>query len=178
MALRMEPAFAAVSEPGVTSLLVFDHLGLIVPDLAEGRAFLRTALGIVRWTEPVDDVGLGVSVQFGSAAGGTGPVYELVAPLGAASPITGQLGRGKGVLNHLAYRTDDFEASAAHLRSTGCFAAADPKPARAYGGALVQFWVSPLRFLIELIAKAEHEHSFEDQSLHRPHSEGSAEPGQ
>ena len=145
-----------------TPVLTFDHLGLIVPDLGAGRVFLETALGIVRWTEAIDDPGLGVAVQFGSAADGAGPVYELVAPLGEGSPIAGQLGRGKGVLNHLAYRTEDLLASAAHLRATGCFATAEPRPACAYGGALVQFWVSPLRFLIELIAKPEHDHAFLD----------------
>ena len=139
--------------------LVFDHLGLIVSDLAAGRAFLEGSLGISHWSDVVDDDGLGVSVQFGAAPAGAGPVYELVAPRGQSSPIAGQLGRGKGVLNHLAYRTADLEASAAHLRETGCFATSEPQAAVAYGGALVQFWVSPLRFLIELIAKADHSHS-------------------
>ena len=153
---------ATAAVQGVTHTspeLAFDHLGLIVPDLAQGRAFLETALGITRWSAAIEDDGLGVSVQFGASASGAGPVYELVAPRGAGSPIAGQLDRNRGVLNHLAYRTRDLEASAAHLREMGCFATAEPKPACAYGGALVQFWVSPLRFLIELIAKPEHEHS-------------------
>ena len=151
---------AAPDAAQTTPELTFDHLGLIVPDLAQGRAFLETALGISQWSEAIEDDGLGVAVQFGTSPGGAAPVYELVAPRGAGSPIAGQLGRSKGVLNHLAYRTRDLAASAAHLRATGCFATAEPKPACAYGGALVQFWVSPLRFLIELIAKPEHEHRF------------------
>ncbi len=151
-------AWASVPE------LAFDHLGLIVPDLEQGRAFLQTALGISRWSAVVDDDCLGVTVQFGAAPTGAGPVYELVAPCGSGSPIAGQLGRGKGVLNHLAYRTHDLEKAAAHLRATGCFPTAEPQPARAYGGALVQFWVSPLRFLIELIAKPDHQHVLLSQS--------------
>lgn len=141
------------------SLLIFDHLGVIVEELEQGREFLRVALGISCWSAAVEDVGLGVHVQFGSSPGGAGPVYELVAPRGVGSPIAGQLGRGKGVLNHVAYRTVDFTASAVHLRATGCFPTSEPQPAVAYGGALVQFWVSPLRFLIELIGKAEHTHA-------------------
>ena len=151
--------------PVVSVELIFDHLGIIVADLAQGQKFLEGALGISRWSEVIDDHGLGVSVQFGASVVGVGPVYELVAPLGSASPIAGQLGRGKGVLNHLAYRTSDLQASTAHLRATGCFATAEPQPARAYGGALVQFWVSPLRFLIELIAKTEHEHALLSRSV-------------
>ncbi len=145
--------------------LAFDHLGMIVSDLEQGRAFLQAALGISRWSEVVEDEGLGVAVQFGAAFGGAGPVYELVAPRGSCSPIAGQLCRGKGVLNHLAYRTHDLEKAAAHLRASGCFATSEPQPARAYGGALVQFWVSPLRFLIELIAKPEHQHVLVSQHL-------------
>ena len=139
-------------------VLVFDHLGIIVMDLETGRSFLQGSLGISQWSEVVDDETMGVLVQFGRSEAGSGPVYELVAPRGEGSPVSGQLTRGKGVLNHVAYRTADLQASAAHLRATGCFATGEPKPARAYGGALVQFWVSPLRFLIELIAKDEHTH--------------------
>lgn len=158
--LSKEQLPTAVSDAGATPALLFDHLGVIVSDLGEGRAFLEKALGMGRWTEAIEDVGLGVTVQFGAAAGAVGPVFELVAPLGTASPVAGQLGRGKGVLNHLAYRTEDLAAAAEHLRTTGCFPTSAPHPALAYGGALVQFWVSPLRFLIELIAKPEHEHAF------------------
>ena len=151
-----------VASPPETPVLVFDHLGIIVADLAVGRAFLQNSLGISRWSEVVDDDVMGVLVQFGSAAdrsgSASGPVYELVAPRGNGSPVSGQLTRAKGVLNHVAYRTADLAASAAHLRATGCFATGEPKAARAYGGALVQFWVSPLRFLIELVAKQDHTH--------------------
>ena len=155
-AIEMTEGCDPVQPPPV---LAFDHLGVIVEDLESGREFLRLALGLSQWSAAVQDPGLGVEVQFGSAPGGAGPVYELVAPCGAGSPITGQLGRGKGVLNHVAYRTADLAASSAHLRSAGCFATAEPRPAVAYGGAPVQFWVSPLRFLIELIGKGEHTHT-------------------
>ena len=186
-------AIAAVEVPGIGAetvpspqvpALAFDHLGIIVADLGAGRAFLEASLGIARWSEVVDDEALGVLVQFGSAADGAGsvhgPVYELVAPRGEGSPVSGQLNRGKGVLNHVAYRTPDLLASAAHLRTTGCFATGEPKPAQAYGGALVQFWVSPLRFLIELIAKEQHAHDLsaapepEGNGHQPPFAEGTA----
>ncbi len=167
--MPISPAFCAVDEEKANSadavpVLVFDHLGVIVEELAGGREFLRLSLGISRWSAVIEDDGLGVDVQFGAAPSGVGPVYELVAPRGEASPIAGQLGRGKGALNHVAYRTADLAASAAHLRSTGCFATAEPQPAVAYGGAPVQFWVSPLRFLIELIGKGEHTHTLLEES--------------
>lgn len=143
--------------PADSLALEFDHLGLIVPDLAAGRAFLQAALGITRWTPVTDDPGLRVSVQFGSAPGSS-IVYELIAPLGDGSPIAGTLRQGKSILNHVAYLTPSLAESAAHLRALGCFATGDPQPAVAYNGCLIQFWISPLRFLIELIEKPGHRH--------------------
>ena len=127
----------------------FDHIGLVVESIDTGRAFLTETLGIDRWTPVTDDPGLGVSVQFGRD--GDGPVIELIAPLGPASPIAGALRGNKNILNHLAYSVADLAAEGERLRSQGCHPAGEPKPALAYGGALVQFWVTPLRFLVELI---------------------------
>lgn len=163
--------------------LEFDHIGLIVPELPAGREFLAGALGISSWTPVVDDSGLRVSVQFGSAqfssAQGSGfessrpPLtYELIAPFGDASPIAGALRQGKSILNHVAYLTPDLARSAAHLRSMSCFPAGDPQPAVAYSGRLIQFWVSPLRFIIELIEKPGHRHAFA-----QPHSTPGNPPG-
>jgi methylmalonyl-CoA/ethylmalonyl-CoA epimerase len=144
--------------------LQFDHLGLIVSDLAAGRHFLEQALGISGWTSITHDPNLCVSVQFGVAPTG-GPTYELIAPLGppgdVASPIANALRQGKHILNHVAYLTPDLDLSAVALRGQGCFAAGPPKPAAAYAGNRVQFWLSPLRFIIELIEKPNHTHRFE-----------------
>jgi len=139
--------------------LALDHIGLIVPDLATGRDFLATALGITRWTPVTDDPTLHVSVQFG-AAPGQPLTYELIAPFGEQSPIANALRSGKHILNHLAYLTPDLETSGNHLRASGCYPTGDPLPALAYHGRLVQFWLSPLRFIIELIEKPGHTHAF------------------
>ena len=146
----------------MTPTLEFDHLGLIVPTLAAGRDFLASTLGITHWTALTDDPGLRVSVQFGAAPPGSlqnaGPTYELIAPLGDDSPIANALRQGKHILNHVGYLTPDLDISATHLRDQGCFPAADPHPALAYNCRRVQFWISPLRFVIELIEKPNHRH--------------------
>jgi len=144
-------------ETGLT--LELDHLGLIVPDLATGRSFLETGLGITRWTPVIDDSILGVSVQFGATPGHQ-LTYELIAPFGDESPISNALRTGKHILNHLAYLTPDLEASGERLRSAGCYPTGEPLPALAYEGRRIQFWMSPLRFVIELIEKPGHRHSF------------------
>ncbi len=155
----MIPTSVPVALEFVPVALEFDHIGLIVGELAAGRAFLQHALGLTCWTDSIDDPGIKVRVQFGSAPGSP-IVYELVAPLGEDSPVAGALRNSKSILNHMAYRTPDLRQSAAHLRGMGCFPAGDPQPAVAYSGCLIQFWVSPLRFLIELIEKPGHRHRF------------------
>ena len=132
--------------------LQFDHLGVVVSDIATGRDFLQSALGVSHWTPLIEDPGLGVTVQFGRAA--AGPAYELIAPLGHTSPIHGALRGSKNILNHLAYLTEDIAASGAHLRAAGCYPTGEPHAAVAYGGRSVQFFVSPLRFILELIGIA------------------------
>jgi len=147
--------------------LQFDHLGIIVPDLTAGRQFLEQTLGISRWTAITHDPNLCVSVQFGSAPPGSlqnaGPTYELIAPLGDAAPIANALRQGKHILNHVAYLTSDLDLSAEALRAQGCFATGPAKPAVAYSGNRVQFWLSPLRFIIELIEKPNHRHEFQPE---------------
>ncbi len=140
-----------------------------MPELAEGRRHLTRALGITRWTAPFLDPGIGVSVQFGADPHG-GPTLELIAPLGDRSPVANTLRKGTRILSHVAYTTADIEASAAHLAAEGCATTGPPHPAVAYGGQRVQFFISPLRFMIELIevpvTSSEtpiHQHLFLDQ---------------
>jgi len=89
-----------------------------------------------------------------------GPCLELVVPLGDHSPIAGALRGGKHILNHVAYRTSDLTAAGERQRAQGCLAAGDAKAAVAYGGKRVQFWISPLRFMIELVEAPEHRYAF------------------
>jgi methylmalonyl-CoA/ethylmalonyl-CoA epimerase len=138
--------------------LRFDHVGVVVREIETGRKFFADTLGIDRWTEVFVDPGLGVSVQFG--LGASGPCYELISPLGENSPISAALRNGQRVLNHVAYRTADLEGEGQRLGNQGCSAAGPPHPAVAYGGRRVQFWMSPLRFLVELIEAPDHEHAF------------------
>jgi methylmalonyl-CoA/ethylmalonyl-CoA epimerase len=156
-----QEAVPFASEAPAVGNLLFDHLGLVVPELCMGRTFLSSALGVAKWTPEVEDRGIGVRVQFGTS-GRDGLVYELVAPLGECSPIANALRNGKHILNHVAYRTAELDEAGARLRAQGCCPAGAPQPAVAYEGRRVQFFVSPLRFVIELIEKPDHMHTFED----------------
>jgi methylmalonyl-CoA/ethylmalonyl-CoA epimerase len=139
--------------------LQFDHIGLVVSDMADGRAFLEEMFGLDRWTKVFEDPGIGVYVQFGRTE--EGPCYELISPLGEASPVATALKRGINILNHVAYLSRDLDTDAQRLQELGSMMAGPAKPAVAYGGARVQFWITPQRFMVELIEAPGHEHAYE-----------------
>lgn len=129
--------------------MTFDHLGIIVRSLLDGRNFFEATAAYKSWSAVFEDEALGVRVQFGRQA--SGPTIELIQPLGKNSPIAATLQRGVNTLNHLAYRVENLEVSAKTLRLSGCIPLSPPAPALAYGGALVQFFYSPQKLLLELI---------------------------
>jgi methylmalonyl-CoA/ethylmalonyl-CoA epimerase len=136
----------------------FDHIGVVVSDLAKGRLILTEMFDIQQWTEAVEDIGIGVYVQFG--LGLNGPCYELIAARDASSPIRGALKGDKNILNHVAYLVPNLELAAENLRRIGCFPASEAQPAVAYHGKRVQFFINPLRFMVELIEAPDHHHPF------------------
>jgi methylmalonyl-CoA/ethylmalonyl-CoA epimerase len=128
--------------------LAFDHIGIVVPDIDEGARNMHGLFGALSWTRRFDDAGLGVSVQF--ARGDGEVVYEMIAPLGDASPVRGALKSRANLLNQIAYRTRSLEQSVARLRGWAV-PAGPPAPALAFEGARVQFLMTRLGFLIELV---------------------------
>jgi len=141
--------------------MVFDHLGVIVPDLSRGRAILGGAFGIRSWTVEFDDPVNDVYVQFGRCA--SGMCYETVAPRSPASPVRNALKKRVNVLNHVAYRVADLAAEAQRLRGAGFTALAEARPAIAYRQRAIQFFINADLFLLELIEAAEHQHRFIEQ---------------
>jgi len=129
--------------------MTFDHIGLFVPDLEAGRAELAGALGILEFTEEVTDPSLKARIQFG--AGHSGIRYELVAPFGDDNPVSGCLAAGKNILNHVGYKVRDLTAGMEALRRQGAIPLGPPKPAVAFRGARVVFFMTRLRFVIEII---------------------------
>jgi methylmalonyl-CoA/ethylmalonyl-CoA epimerase len=144
--------------------LKFDHLGVVVPSLDEGRAHLSAALQISEWSCEFADPLNGVFVQFGKGPLAT-MCYELVAPLGSESPVALTLRKAQGILNHVAYRVEALEPQVNRLRDLHFRALGAAKPAVAYEGRNIQFLMSPLNFIVELIEHPEHEHVFSKLSL-------------
>lgn len=147
------PAAPAAPIDGAT----FDHLGLVVKSLASGRRWME-AIGVRQWTAPIHDPVNGVKILFGRDAAGV--VYELLEPIDASSPVHAALVQRKNILNHVGYLVPDLTAAAQQMRLASCGAVGDPSVAIAYGGARIQFFVSPLNFIIELIEAPGHAHAY------------------
>ncbi len=129
--------------------MIFDHIGLFVRDIEDGRRLLGAMLPIRSWTAVTDDPLLKVRVQFGTDSAGIR--YELVAPFGEANPVSGVLASGNNVLNHVAYRAADLDGATTALRAQGAMPLGPPQPAVAFGGARVMFFLTRLRFSLELV---------------------------
>jgi len=127
----------------------FDHIGVFVQDIASGDEALSSVIPITQRSDIFTDPVIKVKVQFLFDASGI--CYELVAPHGEGNPVDGVLKSRRNVLNHVAYRTSDLEATVADLRAKGAFPLNEPKPAVAFGGKQVVFLMTALNFIIELI---------------------------
>jgi methylmalonyl-CoA/ethylmalonyl-CoA epimerase len=145
----------SVAAPGTWR---FDHLGLVVKTLQRGRKSIARALGVERWTPELTDPVNGVVVQFGRDRAGV--TYELLQPIDETSPVYPALRRGKAILNHVAYLVEDLPAAARTMREGGAGPTGEPRPAIAYGGARIQFFVMPSSFVVELIEAPAHAHAF------------------
>jgi methylmalonyl-CoA/ethylmalonyl-CoA epimerase len=140
------------------SNLKFDHVGVVVGTMDAGRDHLSLLFGITLWSEEFSDQGIGVHVQFGLDPSGI--CYELVSPLREDSPVTRALKARDRILNHVAYLVPDLDAEAARIRRLRCLPAGPAMPAVAYGGKRVQFFITPLYFIIELIEAPDHTHTY------------------
>ena len=133
----------------VRSTMIFDHIGVFVKELDYGYEQLSKLIDMAHKSEVYNDPLLRVSVQFCYDQGGL--CYELVAPYGESSPVDPVLKNGSNILNHVAYKTTQFNASVSKLRETGCVPLGTPQPALAFNGARVIFFLTPLKLIFELI---------------------------
>lgn len=140
-------------------VLVFDHIGIVAKNVDKAARALAATIGAAESTQRFDDEVLGVSVRFIRDPSGT--VYELIAPFGEQSPVAKTLASKTNLLNQIAYRTSSLAESVEALRQHGNLPVGPAKPAKAFGGAKVQFLLSELGFLIELIEAPAHRHTFQ-----------------
>lgn len=138
--------------------MIFDHVGIIVADLSSGREVLRQALRVNAWTAEFSDAVNDVHVQFGRDQAGL--CYELIAPFSAKSPVSRALRTGANITNHVAYRVADLATERDRFLALDFSPVAEARPAIAYGGASIQFFMSPIFSLVELIEAPDHTHRY------------------
>ena len=102
-----------------------NHVAIAVPDLAAASAVYRDTLGAAV-SAPLDLPEHGVTTVFVDLPN---TKIELLAVLGAASPIAGFLERNPGGgIHHLCYEVEDLEAARAHLDARGARVLGDGRP--------------------------------------------------
>lgn len=113
-----------------------NHVAIVVPDLVRAAALYRDVLG-AEVSAPQDLPAHGVTTVFVTLAN---TKIELLAPLGAASPIASFLARHPdGGLHHLCYEVPDIIAARDRLRTAGARVLGDGEPATGAHGKPVLF---------------------------------------
>jgi len=136
----------------------FDHIGVVTASLAKGRDQLSQLLPIEAWTAEFEDTINDVWVQFGRDTSGI--CYELISPRGETSPVAKALKSGNNILNHVAYLVSDLATEATRVRAAGAVPLGEPKPAIAYSGAHIQFFLTRMKTILELIEAPGHQHTY------------------
>jgi methylmalonyl-CoA/ethylmalonyl-CoA epimerase len=138
--------------------LKFDHIGVVVKSLAIGRVSLNSAIGMNEWTREFRDEINGVEIQFGRDPAGI--VHELLVPLDEKSPVYAALSGKRNILNHIAYIVPELSMANDQMRQNGCLPLGPEKAAIAYGNKNIQFFLTPINTIIELIEAPNHNHRF------------------
>ncbi len=127
----------------------FHHIGLFVESLENGVEQMGNTIKIESISKRIEDPIIDVAIIF--LKDHSGITYELVAPLSINSPVNGVLKRGSGFLNHLAYTSDQFDYDVSRLRKNQNVPLGPAKPAKAFDGQRVIFFLNKLNFIIEII---------------------------
>jgi methylmalonyl-CoA/ethylmalonyl-CoA epimerase len=134
---------------GLEQTFRFHHLGIAVADLPGAIPVFQALFGYQTVSGPFDDPVQKVSVCFLSR--GSGDVdLELVAPLGAGSPIDRILRQGGGAY-HVCYEVPDIRQAIAHLNANKCVTLSAPVQAVAFDRRMIAWLWTPTRQLIELV---------------------------
>jgi methylmalonyl-CoA/ethylmalonyl-CoA epimerase len=101
-----------------------NHVAIAVPDLAAASQLYRGTLG-AEVGPPQDEPTHGVTVVFITLPN---TKIELLAPLGAGSPILGFLEKNPaGGIHHICYEVDDIIVARDHLKAQGARVLGEPK---------------------------------------------------
>jgi methylmalonyl-CoA/ethylmalonyl-CoA epimerase len=129
---------------------IFHHVGLAVRDMKTAIPAYKNLFGYELISGPFDDPIQKVSVSFLSRGQGD-PVLELVAPLGADSPIARILKKAGGGPYHICYQVPDIKAAIEHLTENGSMLVSGPVPAVAFQMKEIAWVMTDVDLLVELL---------------------------
>lgn len=130
--------------------LEFHHVGVGALDF-DGAIETYVALGH-RLHSRVDDPLLDVRIAFLKAPGQEAPWVEILSPLGPNGPLKSLIGRrALPSPYHTCYVVSDLPRASEQLRELGFLALGEAKPALAFGGQPVAFFLSQTIGLLELV---------------------------
>lgn len=127
----------------------FHHVGVAVRRLGDAIPMFESLFGYAMVSGPFDDPIQNVSVCFLSRGSGD-PLIELVAPLGANSPVDRSLKRGGGTY-HVCYEVPEIEAAIEHLISKDSLLVSPPAPAVAFDMRPIAWLMTEPGLLVELV---------------------------
>jgi methylmalonyl-CoA/ethylmalonyl-CoA epimerase len=136
---------------------VLHHLGCVVPSISATADAFAASMSASWDGQIIHDPLQRVRVAFLKPVDTRNPVFELVEPASADSPVTNFLKKGGG-LHHVCYEIDDLESGLREAQSGGFVMVSAPKPAVAFGGRRIAWICSKNRLLMELLER--------DSSLH------------
>ena len=137
----------------------FDHIGIVAPDIAQGREHFSNIHNINKWTKEFYDEVNGVLVQFG--INNDGLCFELVAPIDSNSPVHNVLSKKVNILNHFAYLVESIDICTYELLKNDFILLGRPNIAIAYDMKKIQYLYSKnFSYLLELIEAPNHKHKY------------------
>ena len=127
----------------------FDHLGIFVKNIKYGINQFKKIIPIKKINKLIIDKNLGVKIVF--IYDNSNICYELVAPYGKKSPVHSVLKQRKNIINHIAYKTQNFEKKIKNFRSKGYIPLGPAKKAKAFNNSKVIFFLTSINVIVELI---------------------------
>jgi methylmalonyl-CoA/ethylmalonyl-CoA epimerase len=127
------------------------HIGIVVPQIEDRRAFYTDVLQYKLRTPMIHDPIQTAFVQF-FVIPGADHYLELVAPDSESSKLQNASRKGLA-LHHLCYSCENVQQTLTLLRESGCFVIRDPVPALAFDGRPIAWLQTPDRVLVELVER-------------------------
>ena len=129
--------------------MIFHHLGIFVKSIDKASIILSRDLKAKKASPIIVDKNLQVKVQFFKYANNL--IFELVEGIGSKNPVKSSLDQNKNLLNHIAYKTNEFDVQMNKLIKKGYIQISKVSNSIAFKGKKIVFFLSPLNFIIELI---------------------------